>query len=270
MTNAAALSTIAIVIPAVLIAVIPRRWIRRAMGVWLVSPAFVLAGIMLSELTTAPPMKDPFGTFTFGFMLIATIGILPWIASCLVGFGFGLAFRRLLHGHEKRAAPPAAPAAEPETFPPRGDFGGGLDERSPDGRFAVGWMSHRWFGNYQAWSPTIAERATGRPVIDLSAGDWDVRIAWDGGGHFRLRLAGEHHPLRMTLFVDADRRTFAIDDSPAMPLAEARVRIAAETRAMVHGAAGTVAPTTREPWRFQAAAVLLGIGVTACGIVLHM
>ena len=122
MITEAGLFAAAIVVPAVLVAVVPRRWLVLAMLGWAASPLAAFIGVIVWESITRPDVTISFANILLGFSLISAIFIVPWAIACGVGFGIGFAcrllFRRGRAGaarQEPKPASPAPPAPAPIT-----------------------------------------------------------------------------------------------------------------------------------------------------------
>lgn len=100
----------ALLVPAILAATLPRRWLVRSMLVWLILPLIGYLAIVIWEMITRPPVPNLFENLAFGFMLVATVGGIPWLIACVIGFGAGFILRRFVRPGD-RAAPIADIAA---------------------------------------------------------------------------------------------------------------------------------------------------------------
>lgn len=94
---------LAAVVPAILVAAVPRRWLGWTMLAWLVSPIVGYVGVLAWETLTRPGISYPAGTAFYGFMLISPLLAPPWIALSLVGFGVGGGLRWVLRRKAPRA-----------------------------------------------------------------------------------------------------------------------------------------------------------------------
>ncbi|MBB5686507.1 hypothetical protein [Sphingobium boeckii] len=101
----------ALIAPAVLVVILPRRWLVRAMLFWLVLPLIVYCGIVIWETITRPPVPNLFENMAFGFMLVATIGGIPWLIASVIGFGLGFLLRRVVRPGDR--AGPVATVSDP-------------------------------------------------------------------------------------------------------------------------------------------------------------
>jgi hypothetical protein len=109
----------AVVIPAILVAVVPRRWLVQTMIAWAVSPLFVYIGVILWETVSRPAGEYGLGNALLGFSLISAIFAIPWGIACLTGFAVGFGFRRIFRKPPPTVAtvPDAAPQTTPVTQP---------------------------------------------------------------------------------------------------------------------------------------------------------
>ncbi|WP_447753206.1 hypothetical protein [Sphingopyxis fribergensis] len=109
------LAIAALAVPALLIALVPRRWLGRTMLGWAVMPLFVYIGVIVWESATRPDTPISLDNAILGFSLISAIAIVPWLIACAVGFALGFGLRAIFRrGGAAPAAPTsAAPAANP-------------------------------------------------------------------------------------------------------------------------------------------------------------
>ncbi len=115
MTGFGLMAAAAVMVPAILVAVVPRRWMGRAMFGWVVSPVIAYIGVLGWEAMTRTGVEHGFANALLGFSLISAIFVLPWAIACAMGFAIGLGLRRLFRG---AATPAAAPAPEPVAVAP--------------------------------------------------------------------------------------------------------------------------------------------------------
>jgi hypothetical protein len=110
---------IVLAVPALLIAFVPRRWTILAMILWLLSPAIVFVVLDLIGKVIGPPETPQPGSAVDALLLVGSFLLVPWLLSCLVGFGIGFAVRGRLHrrlpepGPAEAPVPAQASAAEP-------------------------------------------------------------------------------------------------------------------------------------------------------------
>ncbi|WP_421993415.1 hypothetical protein [Roseococcus sp.] len=86
---------LAIAALALLILLVPRRWLGRTILLWLVSPLIVYVAVILWESITLPT-RYGLGNAVYGFMLISSILALPWLIGSALGLAIGFGLRRLL------------------------------------------------------------------------------------------------------------------------------------------------------------------------------
>ncbi len=101
----------ALLLPALLIALVPRRWLVLAMLVWPFAPLLSLPVLELWQRLAHPDQHYPPGTLFYGLALVGPLVALPWLATCLLGYGLGLALRRFNHALRPRSRPAAARTA---------------------------------------------------------------------------------------------------------------------------------------------------------------
>ena len=123
MITEAGLFAAAIVVPAMLIVLVPRRWVVKTMLAWMASPLVVFVGVLVWESITRPEVTISFENALLGLSLISAIFIVPWGIACAVGFGIGfalrLAFRRSRSGtdQDRSSSASSAPAAHAHVAP---------------------------------------------------------------------------------------------------------------------------------------------------------
>jgi hypothetical protein len=105
---------LALGVPALIALVAPLRWRLWAVGLWALAPLLILLGLAASEIASGKASVADLDKLVFGLLLIASVGLLPWLATCAVGFGLGA----LLRGRAPKAAvaepaPPPAAVAKP-------------------------------------------------------------------------------------------------------------------------------------------------------------
>jgi hypothetical protein len=84
---------VALVIPALLVARIPRRWMPAAITLWTLSPAIVFFALELIGKAIGTPEQPQTGSFGGTLLLVGSFLLIPWILMCLTGFGIGFAIR---------------------------------------------------------------------------------------------------------------------------------------------------------------------------------
>lgn len=82
--------------PVALVLLLPRRWLRLAMILWAVSPAFAYAVVAGWELMTRKADSATAANAAHGFLIIASLAAVPWLIACALGFGLGFLLRRAL------------------------------------------------------------------------------------------------------------------------------------------------------------------------------
>lgn len=269
-----ALVAIAVVVPAGLVAAVPRRWLTRTMVLWLLSPLVVYVAVVVWELLTRPPVDDPLGKALLGFMLISALTAIPWVILCAVGILVGFGIRRRLPERPDPAPSPAltpAPALAPAAPPPVRDYSAAaqrtpLDDPtpaassvlSPDGTIQVGFDWVEWRNSQWVRAPRVTDLTNDRLVLNLWGSDWDTTATFPGDRLVRLDMARAHFGGWLGVEIDLAADTYRIVEGagqdgplPPEPLAgiadglEAAWRRFAEsapTRAMV-------APSPFAAWR---------------------
>lgn len=101
--NPWAIAAIVIVVPAALVAAVPRRWLWPTIVAWVASPIAIYIAIIAHEAATRPNEHYPPGTALYGFMLISPLVTPPWLATCAVAFALGFGLRRLLRKQAQSA-----------------------------------------------------------------------------------------------------------------------------------------------------------------------
>ncbi|RYD45591.1 MAG: hypothetical protein EOP63_00540 [Sphingomonadales bacterium] len=99
--------------PALLIALVPRRWLGRAMLGWAVMPLFVYIGVIVWESATRPDTRISLDDALLGFSLISAIAIIPWLTACAAGFALGFGLRTIFRRSSTASSPAAPPSAAP-------------------------------------------------------------------------------------------------------------------------------------------------------------
>jgi len=106
----------ALAISALLIAVVPRRWLGRTMLAWAVLPLIAYVGVIAWESASRPATDISLENAILGFSLISAIFIIPWAIACVVGFAIGFGVRALIRRRMPETAtrePESAVAATP-------------------------------------------------------------------------------------------------------------------------------------------------------------
>ena len=84
---------VALVIPALLAARVPRRWLPTAITLWTLSPAIAFLVLELIGKAIGTPAQPQTGSFGSALLLAGSFLLIPWILICLTGFGIGFAIR---------------------------------------------------------------------------------------------------------------------------------------------------------------------------------
>jgi hypothetical protein len=84
---------VALGIPALLAAKVPRRWLPVAITLWTLSPAIVFIVLELIGKVVGTPEQPQKGSFGGALLLVGSFLLIPWILTCLTGFGIGFAIR---------------------------------------------------------------------------------------------------------------------------------------------------------------------------------
>lgn len=87
---------VAVTLPAIVVASVPQRWLRRAMLFWVLLPLVVFFCVITWEIMTSPEVDNALGKALFALLLVGSIAAVPWLIACAIGFGLGFALRRLL------------------------------------------------------------------------------------------------------------------------------------------------------------------------------
>lgn len=121
MTGFGLIAIATVVVPAILVAAVPRRWVLRTMLAWAVSPVFAYIGVIVWETMSRSGAGYGLTNALLGFSLISAIFAIPWGIACLTGFAVGMGLRRLFRGPAAAtaASPPAAPSRQHKAEPIR-------------------------------------------------------------------------------------------------------------------------------------------------------
>lgn len=87
------LAAMAVAAAAVLIALVPARWLFRTMLLWLASPLPIYSGIIIWETSTRPTVPHLLSTALLGFSLMSAFLLVPWVMVSVLGFLFGFLLR---------------------------------------------------------------------------------------------------------------------------------------------------------------------------------
>jgi len=105
--------------PALVAFFTPRRWRLRAIGAWASLPVLILLALAAGELVSGKASPADLGKLIFGLLLIASVALLPWLATCAVGYGVGAVLRWRLRPEPVvvRPEPAKPPERPPEAIP---------------------------------------------------------------------------------------------------------------------------------------------------------
>jgi hypothetical protein len=107
---------VVLVIPALLVARVPRRWIPAAITLWTLSPAIVFLALELIGKMIGTPAQPQTGSFSGALLLVGFFFLIPWILICLTGFGIGFALR------DRTRKPPPSSLPVNEVTPQKSAF----------------------------------------------------------------------------------------------------------------------------------------------------
>lgn len=106
----------ALAVPALLVALVPRRWLGRTMLAWALLPLIAYVGVIAWEGATRTGSEISLENAILGFSLISAIFIIPWAIACALGFAIGFGLRALIRRAEPETArcePDSAVTAKP-------------------------------------------------------------------------------------------------------------------------------------------------------------
>jgi hypothetical protein len=109
---------VVLVLPALLVATVPRRWMAVSMALWTLSPAIVFVALDLIGKAIGTPAQPQPGNFVDALLLVGSFLLIPWILTCVIGFGVGFAIRAWVRKPRKPSPPlnqvtPPKPARPP-------------------------------------------------------------------------------------------------------------------------------------------------------------
>jgi GAF domain-containing protein len=263
------LSSLGLLLPALMAMRLRRAWLLPAFLLWLALPIVVFAVVVIWEVQTGPPNPDAARNAWLGFYLLSGVAAVPWLVGSGLLFGLGLLLRR-------RFGPPAPPPvpSRPASSPPAWSSPAGtppaaeppLRIHSPDGDIAVELAPVEWANTLWVRSPRVTETATGRVLLDLQGTAWDCEVALPLTDSVLLHLRRYPDPQPWRVALDLAGRRFSISlgdrDGPALSrgaLADLPARLDEVSR--VAGALGTRHPPP--PPRFAAWRIALAILVGA-------
>lgn len=269
MQNLLILALVLVALPAALVAIVPRRWMTRAMLLWLVSPVALYVVVIATELLTGPPSENALRNALHGLLLLGSLLAIPWLIACAIGFLVGLWLRRLRRSPAVVAAAPVQqrPAAwiAPGATRPAGEV---RSQVSPDGTIRVDLDTVEWANALWVASPRVTEVATGRILLDLWGTDWDASVAFPDAGCIRLGLRRYRTGGSVTVALDPRGCLFrevvapGRPAPPPAPLSTLRGWLDAWVPVDAWAALPTVAPAPR-PWAAWRSALLILLGAAA-------
>ncbi|MBX9700244.1 MAG: hypothetical protein K2X74_12460, partial [Acetobacteraceae bacterium] len=106
---------VALAQPVLLVVLVPRRWLRRAMLIWLALPVVGLVGFLALEVASRPGPANTVENLVFAAALIGSTFGLAWVVGSGLAFAFGLWLRRRLRPEEPE---PVRAAWPPGRVPP--------------------------------------------------------------------------------------------------------------------------------------------------------
>lgn len=265
--------------PVLLVVLVPRRWVGRAMLAWLALPLLGFLLVIASELATRDVTGNAGERLLFAAGVLGVTFGLAWVIGSVLAFALGLWLRRLFRPGEpplRAAWPPQrpTPAAPPRPQRPAWTPGAPAGARiasllSPDRRIGVGIAEVEWTAGQWVRTPRVEDRMTGRAVLDLWGSDWDAEARFPAPGQVWLGLRAYRGggAFEVTLDLPAGTATLRAAGGAApetVPIAEAAARL--ERAASAHLAALPPAegPT---PHRFAAWRTALAILVAAVAAI---
>ncbi len=180
--------------PVLLVVLVPRRWLWRAMLAWLALPLPILGFVVAQELAARPPSPDLERTLGLFLVIVGTTYGVAWLSGSALAFAVGLGLRRWLRPAEPRAErprppPPAQPKAPRPAWSPGLPAGAHVRRLvSPDGRIGIGIAEVEWAAGQWVRTPRVEDRATGQVLLDLWGSDWDAEVAFPAPGEVWLGL----------------------------------------------------------------------------------
>ena len=96
---------VALVIPALLVAKVPRRWMPAAITLWTLSPAIAFFVLDLIGKAVGNPAQPQTGRFGDALLFVGSFLLIPWILMCLAGFGIGFVIRTPIRKPLARSLP---------------------------------------------------------------------------------------------------------------------------------------------------------------------
>jgi hypothetical protein len=184
-------------IPALLAVKVPRRWMPAAIGFWAVSPAIAFFALdLVGKLDGTSPQPQR-GDFVGALFLAGSFLLIPWLLTCVAGFGIGFAIRGWMRRPPKSSPPENAvipqksavpiPAPKPIAFPVQPVMEG----VSADGTLRYAHRQGEFIhGRYDSVSlcAVVIDAATGQTLVDCAG--WassEVTAQADGSLFLHLR-----------------------------------------------------------------------------------
>lgn len=297
MTNWTPLIAAAVILPTLVVALSPGRWLIPGMALVLVSPAILYVAVIVWEMLTRPPQANPLDLAVSGFMLISAFVVLPWLILCAICFAIGLGLRRLVRGNrDRRAVVQPVPASMPVITNTQALAGGHAGSGSPgndnaagvsptyrevstDGSIRVDFDAQEWGNSHWVISSRVIETATGRVLLDLWGTDWDATVSFPGERKAHLFLRRYRRGGVLAVDIDLMRETFQIvlepgheGPRPEAPLKDIAIGLEAAS-ARSTGISGSISmeagtPRPQRAWRVAllSVAVILAV-VSAAGLL---
>lgn len=227
-----------IAIQAVLIALVPRRWVARTMLAWAAFPLLAFGAVVAWEGMTRPGTENALHNALLGLSLISAIFIIPWGLACAIGLAIGLGLRSAT-----RRARPATALRQPDLVSPthpapeapaqtskavfstratNGSSGSIADlpsgphcsRVSPDGTIRIDFEAAEWGNSHWVQTPRVIDITSGRVILDLWNTDWDARISWTGGRRVSLDFQRYHFSGDLVIELDLAQDTYRITHEP--------------------------------------------------------
>ena len=190
---------VALAIPALLVAKLPKRWLPAAITLWTLSPAIAFFALELIGKALGTPAPPQTGSFGNALLLVGSFLLIPWILICLTGFGIGFAIRNRIHKPPPPSvpvndAPPQQPANTHPAFTPvpiSFPLQPVMEGVSADGRLRYEHRQGEFInGRYDSVSPcaVLIDAATGQTLVDCAgwAGS-EITSQIDGSLFLHLR-----------------------------------------------------------------------------------
>ncbi len=292
-------------LPALLVALAPRRWLPIGMIVWFALPVLLYAAVMGVESVTHPAMEHPLQTAFYGFMIVSPLLVIPWLVVCLLGFGIGFVLRIFIGPARVPSAPaggspgttrwspptattPTAPAPPRQpgiAVPPPASAGPVESRVAPDGTIRIDLAAVEWSNTHWVMSPRVTDLTNGRIVLDLWGTDWDASADFPRPRCVQLGLRRYSHRGDWAITLDLGAETWQVLSEPghrtplpaeslagiAMGLEAATTRadaFFAEVQAVAAQTAGGTRRGGLAAWR--SALVILAGAVVAIGVLTYV